>query len=619
MSINGINRSGPLRMMGLSSGMDTDFIIQQTMRMHQLRIDQRTRARTLVDWRLQEHNRIRSDINSFRNTFFTSNNLWSMNSYNTYKATVTGSIPGTTNTGAVSIRTSAQSTLGNFSILSAQQARGTHITSTNRVSPGGAGYAMNTRITELGNGDIEFSDDIFKIAVSDATEPENTFEVRRDGSGNYFVDAYNGVGEVEETQMDFETYDRFSFTTADGDQITLKKLENGNLQRVDTDPDGEERFTTFGVAEFGTADISINNNTITLTRNDTISSMIDKVNKSDAKVTMRYDALSDRFTIESKEIGKSDVNLTFGSDAPDDQSNNFKTALGLGSVAAKGSLASAWISVNNGTAFEVKNDASNTSNVISFGGVMITVNDNFNRDEYGNAITDADSINVNISRDVSDVVDRIKGFVEAYNSLVSRLEGLVRDRKTTQEASYRPLTDDEKMNMSEKQIEDWEAIAKKGILRNDQGLQNLTTRLRGSLFEKVESVGLSPSEIGLGTGSFFGGTGGQIILDEDRLRAALEEDPERVMNVLRGDPNERDGLFFRMDDILRNYTSNSQRDSINNIENSLRRHNEQIERLQLKMFKEEERLYKMFAAMETAMSRMQSQGDWFTAMMGSMQ
>ena len=263
MSINGINRAAPLRMMGLSSGMDTDFIIQQTMRLHQLKIDQRMRARTLIDWRLQEHNKIRDDIRSFRSTFFNSNALWSMNSYNTHKATVTG-----TNTSAVTIRTNAQSTLGDFSILSTQQARGTHYTTTGRVSPDGAGYAMNTRITELGA--IEFSEDIFKIADSDKTEANpnlKIFDVYRDSSGDYWVNAY---GSTQRTKLEFDPSNdnkAQSFKLEEnGADITLR-LSNGNLQRVDQeevlDEDGNHtgdytpRYTTFGVAEFGKADITI--------------------------------------------------------------------------------------------------------------------------------------------------------------------------------------------------------------------------------------------------------------------------------------------------------------------------------------------------------------------------
>jgi flagellar hook-associated protein 2 len=73
-----------------------------------------------------------------------------------------------------------------------------------------------------------------------------------------------------------------------------------------------------------------------------------------------------------------------------------------------------------------------------------------------------------------------------------------------------------------------------------------------------------------------------------------------------------------MNDIMGNYSSPSGAGSraIRNLEDSIRRNNEQVTRMQNRMFAEEDRLFRQFAAMETAMSRMQSQGDWFTAMLG---
>jgi len=226
-----------------------------------------------------------------------------------------------------------------------------------------------------------------------------------------------------------------------------------------------------------------------------------------------------------------------------------------------------------------------------------------------------DDITVTLKRDATDAVNRIKGFIEAYNSIIKRIEGLVRERKTTSEASYGPLTDEEKSVMSEKQIADWEAIAKKGILRSDSGLQNLASSLRSALYESVKSAGMSPSDIGLTTGNFFSGTGGQIVLDEDKLRAALEEDPDRVANIFAGTDENR-GLLWRMNSIMGDYLNTSQSLTLKNLETSIKRANDQMTKMQERMYAEEDKLYRQFAAMETALSKLQSQGDWMTAMLG---
>jgi len=38
--------------------------------------------------------------------------------------------------------------------------------------------------------------------------------------------------------------------------------------------------------------------------------------------------------------------------------------------------------------------------------------------------------------------------------------------------------------------------------------------------------------------------------------------------------------------------------------------------MQERMYAEEDRLYRQFAAMESAMSKLQQQGSWFSAMLG---
>ena len=72
-----------------------------------------------------------------------------------------------------------------------------------------------------------------------------------------------------------------------------------------------------------------------------------------------------------------------------------------------------------------------------------------------------------------------------------------------------------------------------------------------------------------------------------------------------------------MDDIMAGYINGTQSRTIDSLENSIIKANEQMEKLRLKMYEEEERLYRKFAAMETALSKIQSQSDWFTAMLDS--
>jgi len=501
-------------MMGLSSGMDTESLVQQTMRIHQLKIDSQMRKRTILLWRQETYNSIKEQISGFRNTFLSSlgsSGMVQRGVYNSTVASVTGK-----NSDAVTIKTTMGVTTGTMRIGKVVSlAKGASVSTASGVSANNAGFAMTD------------------------------------------------------------------------------KLANLNLV------DDKQVFS--GVED--TTDIEINGVSITLDKNDTISSMISKVNNSKAGVTMKYDRLSDQFTFESKATGSSNDFTIFG-DAL--EALGFTGAgAGTGIDATGGSKAQVYINGSLET-FD--------SNTFSFRGLGITLNRTTDTGATGPTNHEDDTI-VTLKRDATEAINKIKTFIEAYNAIIKRIEGLVRERKTSTEASYEPLTDEEKSMMSEKQILEWEAIAKKGILKNDNGLQNLASSLRGALYESVKAAGLSPAEIGLTTGNFFGETGGQIVLNEDKLKAALEDDPDRVAEIFAGTDGNR-GFLWRVSDIMNKYVSKSQPETLKGLESSIRRANEQMAKMQTKMYAEEDKLYRQFAAMETALSKLQSQGDWLTAMLG---
>jgi flagellar hook-associated protein 2 len=415
--------------------------------------------------------------------------------------------------------------------------------------------------------------------------------------------------------------------TVGGQTVNLTKDENGQIRRL-TDTAVEAANVEWGALQPPVVFTDDNGDTVSvrLDRNMTINDMMRAINESAANVTISYDQISDRFTISSNVIGTdSSINVT-GLEA---------LGLGLNATTSAGSYSNVTIRTNNNGVSEVITVSGGTSNNINFGGVAITINENsgITRNNFATdadfnaaiaAITEANIVDVNISRNVDDAFENITNFINAYNSIISRIEGLLREQKTPAQRSYMPLTDEERQHMTDRQIEQWEEIARIGILRNDSALEGLARSLRNSFFSEIEGLGMRPSDLGLSTGNFFDRTGGQIFIDEDRLRAALEEDPDRVMSVFTrnfaGATHAEQGLVARLNTTINNFVSTrgAQSNTLQSLERSIRNVNSQIERMTTRMFAEEDRLFRQFAAMETAMSRLQSQGDWFSAMLGSM-
>ena len=344
--------------------------------------------------------------------------------------------------------------------------------------------------------------------------------------------------------------------------------------------------------------VTINGKQIELNSTMTIGDMINTVNSSNAGVTMSYNRAADQFVIENMIVGSTQL-TTGGLEVFGIYSGDHRESLG------------SWAEVDiNGQ--KVREN----SNTFKYGDVEITLNSvslKTGAEPYEDTI-------VSLKYDATGAIEKIRGFVDAYNTLIKRLEDLISERKSRDEISYKPLTDEEKSLMSDKQIEEWETIAKKALLKNDSSLQSLTFSLRSLLYEQVAAAGLTPAQIGLGTGSWFDGKGGQIVLDEVKLRSVLESNPDVVMGVFIGstdvDVTGENGFLHKMDSLMYGYYNGSNIESLNSLDTSIRRSNEQIDKLQKKMWEEEEKLYKKFAAMETALSKIQSQADWLTAMLG---
>jgi len=680
-------RSQPTRMMGLASGMDTDFIIQQTLRMHQFKIDNITRNKKLIEWKQQTQNSIKDEITSLRQTFLSNLGAKSMMSRNAFNSTIS-SVSGA-NSSAVTVRTNAGSPLGNFSIQSVNQlAKGAHLTTAKGASANGNGFATGTRLSDLdfanggkiswthdgatvnvggtnvkierseagewsfkeANGESvtgDFTDNKLTITVGDVTRTLNydpdTLKLTEDVPGMFsanFTDVAvtSGTGDSRNFTITVNMNgDEPVFTSNAGTvsleddilRITIGTGDNAVVYTIgDWDKDAQTlngaaltQNTRDVVTMAGEVNLTFNTGgedvNIMIRSNDTLSDVMTKINNSAAGVNMSYDRLSDQFTLETRISNSVDPS---GTDLRLDTATNFFNLLrgNVSTIASEPVISSGQKAVAyiNGERIE-----SNTNN-IDYRGVGITLNSTFNAAYNGVGTEPTDTVNVSLTRDTDRAFNAIKDFIDSYNSIIRKLENLLTERKGRNEIGYKPLTDEEKQGMTDKQIDEWEAIARKGILRNDQGIQSLVNNLRSSFFTEIEGMGISPSSIGLSTGSYFDGTGGQIMINEERLREAIERDPDMVADVFikfdTSDGGARPvGLLHKIDGLMRDFVNTTQSTSIKNLEDSLKRTNEQIERMQARMFAEEDKLYRQFAAMESAMQKLNQQGGWFSAMLGN--
>jgi flagellar hook-associated protein 2 len=142
-------------------------------------------------------------------------------------------------------------------------------------------------------------------------------------------------------------------------------------------------------------------------------------------------------------------------------------------------------------------------------------------------------VSYSFTADSDSIVSVVREFVEAYNQLIAMIEGPLREEKSK---NYKPLTDEQRADMKESEIEKWEARAKLGIMRGDANFISLGSKLRVCLFGSVlktygnsETIGINFESIGIFTRAYD--EYGALHLDETKLRAAIDKDLDAVAQL----------------------------------------------------------------------------------------
>jgi len=380
--------------------------------------------------------------------------------------------------------------------------------------------------------------------------------------------------------------------------------------------------------EDGNVSFKINNASFTFSENDTLSNVMAAINNSaEANATFKYDEVTDTFTITAKQTGAGD-NIRIS-----ETSGSFLSAIGITGVTSEGVDAIAEIDG------EIVTRSSNTFTVNDIEYTLRKAHD-----------ADSDGETITLEQNVDAVIDTIKTFVEEYNKLVDLFSSKLSEEY---DREYLPLTDEQKEAMTEDEIKRWEAKAKTGLLRNDPILGKIQSDMRMALIEAVEGVGINLSSIGITSKSYH--DKGKLYIDEDKLRQAIINKPDEVINLFKKQSEtvphytrtltaeersiryKEQGLFYRLSDIIEDNISTLRNNSgkkgtllekagiqgdITEFNNSLamdiREYNERINELQRKLLVKEANYYKQFAELEKYMNRMNAQMDWLFSQLSAM-
>lgn len=230
-------------------------------------------------------------------------------------------------------------------------------------------------------------------------------------------------------------------------------------------------------------------------------------------------------------------------------------------------------------------------------------------------------ISLTTSKDTDKIVEGLKGFVDDYNSLIEELNEQVNAKANFQK--YPPLTDAQKKEMSEKEIEKWEEKAKEGLLRYDTNISKFLQDMRSAMYQKIGSAGLALYDIGIEASSNYKDNG-KLILDESKLKSALSTNLDKIQQMFTDKDN---GIAVRLQKLVKeaaNASSGSPgllvryagakdvMETSNSLYYELKGISETLTKLNTKYKNERTRYWKQFTEMEKAISNMNSQSSWLS-------
>ena len=264
---------------------------------------------------------------------------------------------------------------------------------------------------------------------------------------------------------------------------------------------------------------------------------------------------------------------------------------------------------------------------------------------------------VNVGTDVDGVYEKVKQFIDDYNELVEKTNKLLGEE---QYRNYRPLTAEQKKEMDKEDVKLWEEKAKSGLLRSDEIISRTMLNTRHAIYDPFTTEdGFSGkytliTDIGISTEKYArGSAGGKLVIDEDKLKKAIAEDPDAVMELFfkesefiseEGGKKVKkyegggfiarihDNLMLGMEEIIQKSGTAGESDLYRNVKGSILLefisgsktgkgsislldkdildYNKRIDDLNVMLFKKENAYYAKFAAMEKAISRMNQQSAW---------
>lgn len=267
---------------------------------------------------------------------------------------------------------------------------------------------------------------------------------------------------------------------------------------------------------------------------------------------------------------------------------------------------------------------SNTNNY-SINGITITANGESAKNSVTNEYITS---KITVNTDVNGIYKMIKGFFTQYNTLINEMDTKY---NASSAKGYEPLTDDEKEAMSDTEVEKWETKIKDALLRRDNTLSSVSSAMETELLKTYEIDGQTYglSTFGIRTLGYFVAADNEknayhidgdsedasVSGNEDKLKAAIASNPDAVISYFT---QMASSLYSTLSSKMQSTTLRSAYKVYNDkeMQEQYDDYTDLIDKWEDKVSEMEDYYYKKFSAMESAMSKLNSQQSSLASLLG---
>ena len=644
-----------MRMTGMMSGMDTESIIQELVSVKRTKVDDVKKKQTKLEWKQEAWKELNTKLKNLQSKYVSNMRFSTAYMKKTTKVS---------NSSAVSVITGENAVNGVQSLQVKQLAKTAYLTGAKMKSTNGGSLTALSKMSDLTGGDSITGSGQIKIQ---AGSKEVSMNITADTTISDVMNQLKDAG----LNANFDAKQQRLFVSA------KESGEANDFSIVGLDSNGQAALSALGIsagldatakAEYqkwaayvGNTDTETAENMKALYQ-DTIDKSVEGYLTSYKELTSNIESLQKDLAAATDDESRASIQKTIDeqqakldeikknidvseSETTDSDGNKTKTYTATatkeltdsivqpyvdranyakkvvdGTVTISASDGSSKIDGQDAIIYLNKAEFTNSTNSFEINGLTITA---LSETAAGEDVT------ITTQDDTDGIYDMIKNFFKEYNSIINEVDKLY---NADSASGYEPLTDDEKEALSDSEVEKYEKKIKDALLRRDSNLSSIRTKFTSTMSAGVEVNGkrMYLNDFGIDTLGYFTAADNEKNAyhidgdpdddstsgNADKLKSLISSDPDTVVSFFSALNRELYSAMDGLSSAVQGYRTYGSFYDDKKMKSDYSDYTTKIAEMEEKVNDYEDKWYKKFSKMETALAKMQSNSSAISGLLG---